>query len=340
LRAVEVPYAAVMRLRNRLYDGGWLSAFRPPAKVISVGNLTLGGTGKTPMVEWLVRRLSAEGRTVAIISRGYGARHGQPNDEALELAHKLPGVRHLQNPDRVAAARELLAAEPCDIIVLDDAFQHRRIARDLDIVLLDALEPFGFGHVFPRGMLREPLAGLARAQVIVLSRADMIPPARRVAIRAQVERVAPQATWVEACHAPQRLVSATGEEQPLALLAGRRVAAFCGIGNPAGFRHTLETCNCSLVAMQEFPDHHAYGAADLERLTHWAAGLEVSAVLCTEKDLVKMNRDHLGQREVWAVRVGLEFMSGQGELEKRVKEVLGACFAESPSVRTPGRAGG
>lgn len=338
LRVVEVPYAAAMRLRNGFYDHGLRRVFRPPAFVVSVGNLTLGGTGKTPLVEWLVKRLAASGATPAIISRGYGARAGQPNDEALELARKLPGVRHLQNPDRVAAAQELMAGGACQVIVLDDAFQHRRIARDLDIVLLDALEPFGFGHVFPRGTLREPLAGLARAHVVVLSRADMIPPDRRAAIRRQVERYAPRAAWVEACHAPQMLVSASGAKQPLSALAGRRVAAFCGIGNPAGFRHTLETCGYSVVALQEFPDHHGYGPADLERLGHWAEGLDIAAVVCTEKDLVKIERLALGQQAIWAVRVGLEFLAGQDELETRMP--LHPATPDSARGRTPGKAGG
>ena len=140
---------------------GW-HASSVEVPVISVGNLTLGGTGKTPMVEWIVRQLQKREKKVGIISRGYGSRGG-PNDEALELAWKLPSVPHVQNPDRVAAARRAIDEFGCDALVLDDAFQHRRIARDLDIVLLDALEPLGYEHVFPRGTLREPIEGLARA---------------------------------------------------------------------------------------------------------------------------------------------------------------------------------
>lgn len=321
LRLAEIPYAAAMRLRNRLYDGGWLPAFRPPLGVVSVGNLSLGGTGKTPLAEWIARRLAGVGVQLAVISRGYGARPGQPNDEALELARKLPGVLQLQNPDRVAAARQIIAGSRCQAILLDDAFQHRRIARDLDIVLLDALEPFGFGHVFPRGTLREPLTGLGRAHVVVLSRADMISPSERAAIRDRVRQYAPQAAWVETRHAPRVLVSAAGQEQPLATLAGRPVAAFCGIGNPAGFRHTLDACGFNAIALQEFPDHHPYGPPDLERLTHWAAGLDVAAVVCTEKDLVKIGRDRLGDQALWAIRVGLEFLAGQDELENRLLAV-------------------
>jgi tetraacyldisaccharide 4'-kinase len=323
LRLAEIPYAAAMRVRNRLYDWGVFGAFRPPLAVVSVGNLSLGGTGKTPLVEWIARRLTGAGVPLAVISRGYGASRGRPNDEALELARKLPGVLHVQNPDRVAAARQVMAGGECQTIVLDDAFQHRRIARDLDIVLLDALEPFGFDHVFPRGTLREPLAGLRRADVVVLSRADMIGSAERAEIRARVAHYAPQAAWVEACHAPRTLVSATGREQAAAALAGRPVAAFCGIGNPAGFRHTLKSCACRVVALKEFPDHYAYAPPDLERLAQWAEGLDVAAVVCTEKDLVKIGRDRLGIRELWAIRVELEFLAGQAELEDCLRRAVG-----------------
>ncbi len=127
---------------------------------------------------------------------------------------------------------------------MDDGFQHRRLARDLDIVLVDALEPFGFGHVFPRGTLREPLAGFARADVIVLSRADMVDADRRAAIRRQIDSYARRAIWVEAIHQPLRLRTLDGTDQPLAALAGQRVAAFCGIGNPQAFADTLERLGC------------------------------------------------------------------------------------------------
>jgi len=258
---------------------------------------------------------------VTVISRGYGSRPGCPNDEAQELARRLPGVLHLQTPDRVAAARQVLATGQCRVLLLDDAFQHRRIARDLDLVLLDALEPFGFDHVFPRGTLREPLRGLRRADVVVLSRADMLAPAERAAVRDRVRQYAPQATWVEARHAPRVLVSATGREQPLECIAARPVAAFCGIGNPAGFRHTLATCACSIAALQEFPDHYAYNPSTIERLAHWAEGLDVAAIVCTEKDLVKIDREELGGRALWAIRVEWEFLAGQEDLETRLRKI-------------------
>ena len=286
LRLAEVSYTWVVRWRNRRYDTGRAEICRVGVPVVSVGNLTLGGTGKTPMVEWLARWFRRHGVRVTIISRGYGAKAGARNDEALELQQRLPDVPHLQNPDRVAAARTAIGEFACQLILLDDGFQHRRLARDLDIVLLDALEPFGFGHVFPRGTLREPLAGLRRAHVVALSRADMLEPPQREEIWRTVRRHNPQAAHLEVTHAAQALISSGGREEPLESLASStgvspvatsvsgtgvspvtcRVAAFCGIGNPAGFRHTLQACGCQVVDFREFPDHHPYNRADVESL--------------------------------------------------------------------------
>ena len=238
------------------------------------------------------------------------------------MAQRLPGVPHLQNPNRVAAAREAIERLGAQVIVLDDAFQHRRIGRDLDIVLLDALEPFGFGRVFPRGTLREPVAGLGRAQVVVLSRADLLTPAQRDQVRHEVARYAPAAEWVEAVHAPQVLLSHEGQREPIDMLRGKSVAAFCGIGNPAGFRHTLATCGYQVAAFREFPDHHAYPPADVESLAGWAEGLDVAAVVCTHKDLVKVARETVGSRRLWAVGVGLEFLAGERGLLDRLYGVL------------------
>jgi tetraacyldisaccharide 4'-kinase len=337
LAAAEVLYTWAVRRRNRRYDCSAKTVHHVDVPVISVGNLTLGGTGKTPMVEWIVRRFLAQGKKVGIISRGYGARSG-PNDEARELAWKLPGVPHVQGPDRVAAARRAIQEFGCQALVLDDAFQHRRLARDLDIVLLDALEPFGYEHVFPRGTLREPVEGLARANVVALSRADLLTAQQRGAIRDRVAKLAPQAVWVEILHAPLALVAAEkpAERPPspagksaggegslpsgvaLESLRGRRVLAFCGLGNPAGFRHTLEVCGYDVAEFHEFPDHHAYSPSDLIVLAAAARQAEAEALVCTQKDLVKIGLDRLGDRPLWAVRVGIDFLAGREAFERRL----------------------
>ncbi|MGA2255205.1 MAG: tetraacyldisaccharide 4'-kinase [Thermoguttaceae bacterium] len=336
LAVAEVPYSWAVRWRNNRYQSGARTVYRVDVPVVSVGNLTLGGTGKTPMVEWIVRRLRGQGKSVGIISRGYGAQSG-PNDEARELAWKLPGVPHVQNPDRVAAARQAIHEFGCQVLVLDDAFQHRRIARDLDIVLLDALEPLGYEHVFPRGTLREPVEGLARADVVALSRADLLTAEQRGTICDRVAMLSPKAVWVEVVHAPLALVTAEqgmgkadkaptlreGDtpaiQQPLEMLRGRRLLAFCGLGNPAGFRHTLDVCGYDVVGFHEFPDHHAYVPGDLNALAASARQTEAEAMICTQKDLVKIGVDRLADRPLWAVRIGIDFLAGREEFENKLR---------------------
>jgi tetraacyldisaccharide 4'-kinase len=322
LRAAETPYALAMRARNLAYDLHYRPSRHVDVPVISVGNLTLGGTGKTPLVAWIARWLRAHEVRVALVSRGYGATADALNDEALELQDRLADVPHLQNADRAAAAQFAIDEFDCQAIVLDDGFQHRRLARDLDIVLLDACEPFGYGHVFPRGTLREPLSGLRRAQVVILTRADMADVARRDAVRQRVLRYAPDADWAEVVHAPRRLLNAAAQTAPLALVAGARVAAFCGLGNPAGFRHSLQQCGAQLVGFREFPDHHPYERSDVEELAAWIRSLDVQWVVCTHKDLVKLRLERLGEQPLWALEIEIDFLAGLDELEGQLAALL------------------
>jgi len=324
LRAGEVGYAAAMRLRNRRYDRRPKSVERVSVPVVCVGNLTLGGTGKTPMVAWIARWFRDRDVRVGIVSRGYGAAAGSENDEALELEQKLPDVPHLQNVDRVEGARTAIEEFESQVLLLDDGFQHRRLGRDLDVVLLDALEPFGYGHVFPRGMLREPLDGLARAGAVVLSRADLVDEPRRREIRDVVCRYNPAAAWCEVRHAPQQLLNSQGDERPPAELAGKRVVGFCGLGNPEGFRRTLAALGGELVGFEEFPDHHNYARVDIDRLAETAGRAKADVLVCTHKDLVKIRLDELRGVPLWAVVVGIEFLAGEAELSAKLEPLVPA----------------
>jgi len=327
LSAAEIPYSLGVHWRNRCFDTGRFRAQAVEVPVLSVGNLTLGGTGKTPMVAWLARWLNDRGARVAIVSRGYGGGPGRLNDEALELQQRLPGVPHIQNRDRVAGARQAIAEHRAEVLVLDDAFQHRRIARDLDIVLIDALAPFGYERVFPRGMLREPQRGLSRAQVVALSRADAVDAAMRQEIRQRVEAIAPQAIWLETTHAPLHWRSVKGATVALPQLADTAVAAFCGIGNPQGFRHTLDLAGVRLAGERAFPDHHHFTDQDMHTLDGWVRGLgAVDAVVCTQKDLVKLNRSHIADRPLYALAIGLEIFHGQEAFEQELQERLAGVF--------------
>lgn len=325
LRAAEIPYTWAVRRRNRRYDSGH-GVIRPvTVPIVSVGNLTMGGTGKTPLVEWLARWYRQQGIRVALISRGYGAVDGPKNDEALELEERLQDVPHVQNPDRVAAAVMAVEEFECQLILLDDAFQHRRIARDLDVVLLDAQCPFGHGHVFPRGTLREPPGGLARADVVGLTRADQVSEVERQSVRRFVEQTAPGAAWLELAHVAKYLWRAGGTEERLDSLVGRRVAAFCGIGNPAAFGRTLADCGYEVAGWRTFADHHNYSRGDVEDISRWAANVRAEAVLCTHKDLVKLQTRRLGNVPLFAVVIGLEIREGLEALEIKLREILARC---------------
>jgi tetraacyldisaccharide 4'-kinase len=323
-------YAGAVRLRNSAFDRGWLTVHHAEVPVVSVGNLTLGGTGKTPTVEWVARWFRRQGLRVVLLSRGYGEHDGL-NDEGLVLDENLPDVPHLQGADRSRLARIAVEELEAQVLVLDDGMQHRKLARDVELVVIDALDPFGLERLFPRGLLREPIAGLRRASAVLLSRADLASPADREAIRSRVACWLPQDRWVETRQAPIDLISADGSIEPIDSLRGRRIAAFCGLGNPEGFRRTLLPLCRELVDFRVFPDHHRYGPADVDSLQNWAAGLGVDLVLTTQKDSVKLRLPSLGHLPLHALRIGLEILCGGSVLESTLNPLLSTTTIESPT---------
>jgi tetraacyldisaccharide 4'-kinase len=323
LALAGLPYGLATRLRNHLYDRGWKRSHRAAVPVVSVGNLTLGGTGKTPCVEHVARFYRGLDRRVAILSRGYGSDGGR-NDEALLLEENLPDVPHLQGADRVALAAVAVEELESEVLVLDDGFQHRRLARNLDVVLVDASNPWGYGRLFPRGLLRESPRGLRRAGVVVLTRCDQADAGRVARLRDEVARLAPGVPVAESEHGPVELVNSEGRTEPLHRLAGRPVLAFCGLGNPDAFRRTVENAGASVGDFRTFPDHHAYTRDDVDGLRGWARQHATDGmVLTTQKDLVKLRLARLDGREVWAVRVRLHVTAGQAALDRKLKEALG-----------------
>ncbi|TAJ18638.1 MAG: tetraacyldisaccharide 4'-kinase, partial [Planctomycetota bacterium] len=276
-------------------------------------NITAGGTGKTPFVAWLVRELERRGRRPGILSRGYGG-GGGANDEALLLAELAPGVPHVQQAERFAGALELVR-RGADVIVMDDGFQHRRLARDLDLVLVDATRPWGLPAsgggepvraLLPRGLLRESPRGLARANALVLTRTDQLDAARLAALHAELERLAPGVPRCESAHAPRALLAANGAREPLERLRGARVCLVSAIGNPAAFEASVRSLGAAVVEHRRFADHHRYAAADVADLR------ERADVLCTHKDLVKLRALLPHAR---ALAVELEFRSPIAALE-------------------------
>ena len=310
LAAASVPYGAAVRLRNRLFDVGWKAQHRARVPVVSVGNLTLGGTGKTPCVEYLARIYRNRGVQVAILSRGYGGSDG-PNDEALVLEENLLDVPHLQGTDRVALAGVAVEELEAELLILDDGFQHRRLHRDLDVVLLDATDPFGQGRMFPRGLLREPPSSLRRAGAVLMTRCDQVSESAVNDLIQYARTVAPGRPVVTTTHAPVAWIQHDRADQPVDALRRRPAAAFCGIGNPKAFQRTLRDVGVDLIAVRTFPDHHAYTRADVEDLRNWARQQPADAALVTtQKDLVKLRIDRIGERDLLAMRIGLNVRAG------------------------------
>jgi tetraacyldisaccharide 4'-kinase len=321
LRAASVPYGLAVRMRNTLYDRGWRKVWRAPVPVVSVGNLTVGGTGKTPCVEYVARFFRDRDCRVAILSRGYGADHG-PNDEALVLEENLPDVPHLQGADRAELARTAVEELDSEVLILDDGFQHRRLARNLDVVLIDATDPWGQGFLLPRGLLREPPSSLRRAHAVVLTRSDQTDDAARAAIRQRIGRLAPGLSLSEATHRPEGLVNGDANAS-LALLRDHPVAAFCGLGNPDAFRRTLIDLGARLVDFRTFPDHHGYTRPDVQALTAWAASLPADAIIVTtQKDLVKLRLDRFAGKPLWALQIRFAFTAGQEPLDRLLEGLL------------------
>lgn len=288
-----VIYDAVARLRNRLYDFGWFAGHAVPARVISVGNLTAGGTGKTPVVIALARAAISAGHQPAVLLRGYRKDGAADSDEARLLERALPGTPIVVGPDRVRSAR-IAIAHGADLLLLDDGFQHRRLARDVDVVLLDARDPFGGGWQLPRGFRREPVSGLSRAHVVVLTRVDRLPVRDADGVRRAEEVVARRTRAgtpiLRERHRAVRLVDR--DFAPIAdvdSLRGRRTFAFSGIGDPSSLAETLVALGANVVGCESFPDHHEFTDSDLERLGARAGELAAEVTVTTEKDLARLS---------------------------------------------------
>jgi tetraacyldisaccharide 4'-kinase len=340
LSCLSIGYAAGAGLRSFGFQNGWLKATRVAVPVVSVGNITAGGTGKTPFAAYVARWFRQHETRVAFLSRGYGADPGAVNDEALVLNLLCPDVPHLQNPDRIAGAKIAIQELESQLLILDDGFQHRRLARDLDLVLIDATNPWGFNALLPRGLLREPLSGLRRADLIVITRVDQVGPAEVLAIRQRLKRIRGTDECVEVSFPSGQLTNSRGENcnwqsigQPQSdgTPGKSRIAAFCGIGNPAAFRRLLEQQGISLSAeaFRVFPDHHRYTREDVGDLQTWAADLKATVLVTTQKDLVKLDVTELGRTPLWAAEISAEIQAGKELLETRLRSLQASIPADS-----------
>ena len=304
---------------------------KAPLPVICIGNLTVGGTGKTPAVKYIARGLAQRLWRPAILMRGY---KGQDADEAEEVNAALADLKLpspvIVNPDRLAGAT-LAKERGCDCVVLDDGFQHWALKRDLDIVLIDASDPFGGGRLLPYGRLREPVAGLMRAGVVIITRCDAVDSAELERLRAEIKRLAPSAAIATARHAPGKIRALHGREPEPPDLRGRSIVAACGIGNPNAFRRTLESLGACIADFRTFPDHHRYTQVEIDALLARTRDMKVDALVVTEKDSPKLARLKLADGQpVWVLPVSFEIVDGEGELWKRVEHALAASAAPNP----------
>ncbi len=308
LAPLSAAYGAVMRMRMGLYRAGVLQTRRVGVPVISVGNLTVGGTGKTPMVEWLARAAASENRRVCILTRGYGrsdARHrvvvsdGQQlladarsgGDEPRELAERLlnANVAVVSDADRAGAAQWARQHLGSNAFILDDGFQHLRLWRDLDLVLLDATRPWGGDHLLPRGRLREPLRGLRRADAVIVTRAELADDLDALCRKAaRLSGGRPLFTARTRTVRLRPLLAAQGDEAD-ATLRAQLFAAFCAVGNPQAFFAHAAKDGLALTGTRAFPDHHAYTQANVDSCVREAQRNGAHALLTTAKDAVKLH---------------------------------------------------
>jgi len=335
------------QFRLQTYRRNWITVRRLPCYVISIGNLTLGGTGKTPLVESIVSLLQRDHLRVGVLSGGYGGRKfpsptivsdGKQcllppeiaGDEPVLLAEHLAGVPVILGKDRYAAGMLAVEHFGVDVIVLDDGFQHVQLARDLDILLLDAMRPFGNGRLFPRGDLREPPAAMARAGVVVLThwQADTAP---------SLTTLGPLLPTIPLFRSQHEVLDlralADGQILPYTSLKGQRIVAFCGIGMPDQFRQTLQRLEADIMAFVAFPDHHPYTQPEIEQLVLMLRHHNAEILVTTEKDGIRLRGLRPLRGQLWELRIRATIVEPEAAWKScLLNMILGQkCSPRSPS---------
>ena len=299
LPPLSLLYGAVTRTRLSLYRRGTFQTTKLDRPVISIGNITTGGTGKTPLVEWVARTIASHGKRVCILTRGYGrkdphlqvivsdgygvlASPAEAGDEPYLLATKLTGqAAVISSADRIAAGEEAIKDFGTECFVLDDGFQHLRLSRDLNIVTIDATNPWGGGKLLPHGRLREAPEGLSRADCVVITRCDQVGDTSE--LEREIQRLTGDKPIFRSQMRPVGVVSLKNGAQLLE--APARVAAFCAVGNPGSFYENLRQLGYEIALQRSFPDHHVYTQAEIDALIKDAGA---ASLITTAKDAVKL----------------------------------------------------
>jgi len=359
LAVAAIGYSFVARLRNRLYSKGLLKSHHVDAKVLCVGNITVGGTGKTPLVVWLCNlitqnpQLKTQNCKCAILTRGYKAKpqeNADFKDEIAILAESCPEAEVIVNPDRVAGAAEAIDKYAAKVLIMDDGFQHRRLARDLDIVAIDATEPFGYGKLLPAGLLREPVSSLNRAGAIVITRCDQVADAELDELERKLREINPGMIISRSIHAPvyvkypeppvilaQAGIQKDGEAMDSCLrrndnieqLKGTKVFAFCGIGNPDAFLKTIKNLGADLAGSRIYDDHYHYTNACLTEISAQAKEVDADLILTTQKDWTKVIPNFKSQISDFKLllpfaylAIEIKFLAGEDKLTALINDTL------------------
>jgi len=300
-------------------------------KVISVGNITLGGTGKTTVVEYIARYLKSKGRKIAVISRGYkrasacrSARVSEcrsMGDEPYMLSKKLEGIPVIVDADRIRGIKKAIKDFGVDTVILDDAFQQWRINKDLEIVTIDAADPFGNRHMLPRGILREPLCALKRADIFMLTKANLHPDTESA--KATLKSINPSAGIFESYHLPAGFYDIEEPARPLPAdsLKGKSAGVFCGIGDPASFEDLIESLGVHIARTFRFTDHHNYSPKDLEKIIKSCKEMNIDTIITTEKDAVRISGVRLEGRgwKFLVLKIELGLKDEQGFSDRLLK---------------------
>ena len=334
LQIAAAGYSSAIGLRNFLYSSGRLKTHHVNATIFSIGNITTGGTGKTPLVIWLYRFLNQKELRCAILTRGYKTRtegretrdEGRETkiDEPAILAESCPQAKVVVNPDRIAGAIEAVNKFGANVLILDDGFQHRRLVRNIDIVAIDATRPFGYGKILPAGLLREPPCSLKRADAIVLTRCDQTSEAQLSRIEEKLHLINPDLIITRSIHNPTCAKTVNGEEIAFDKLKGKKIFGFCGIGNPEAFFSTIKKLGADLIDSKVYNDHHCYTGADMTDICQKGRNLRADYILTTQKDWTKIASLPLPPKGIpfAYVTIELKFTAGEDNLKHLIEETL------------------
>ncbi len=322
----SILYGGIVRGIVFSYKIRLLRCCRLNTPVISIGNITLGGAGKTPLVEYVVRFLQEKGLKPAVLIRGYMADEYNGSDEAKLLESSLPGAAILVGANRAKCAQDFLARNSADVFVLDDGFQHWRIRRDLDIVAINTTNPFGSQQLIPRGILREPLSSLKRADIFILTKTEIDSYIVELT-KSKLKIINPHALLVKAIHQPFCLVALKNPKAvfDLTSLNGKAVCSFCSIGDPDSFVKTLSFLNAEVKHNFAFLDHHRYQRVDIEKIVDFCRRQQIATVITTQKDAVKLQpfwelfADSL---TVLVLKIKIEIIEGK---EDFLNKILNVC---------------